>query len=92
MPRHRWTDTREREYSQIQQSHRRHGARADTAEEIADRTVNKARARAGVGAWSPAIPPRIALRWSGAAPTGARRDRAGRRPRAFSHRGGGRPA
>jgi hypothetical protein len=42
-----WSDKRERQYKHIKQGLRRRGEDEDTAEEIAARTVNKERARAG---------------------------------------------
>jgi hypothetical protein len=47
MPRRAWNAKRERQYEQIKASLRRRGESADVAEEIAARTVNKERARAG---------------------------------------------
>jgi hypothetical protein len=46
MPR-AWNDKRERQYEHIKQGLRARGESEDTAEEIAARTVNKERARAG---------------------------------------------
>jgi hypothetical protein len=46
MPR-AWTDKRERQYKHIKEGLRERGEDEDTAEEIAARTVNKERARAG---------------------------------------------
>ena len=46
MPR-AWSDKRERQYEHIKEGLRERGESEDTAEEIAARTVNKARARAG---------------------------------------------
>ncbi|MGB6059410.1 MAG: hypothetical protein WBF71_14220 [Microthrixaceae bacterium] len=46
MPR-AWSDKRERQYEHIKTSARERGEDEDTAEEIAARTVNKERARAG---------------------------------------------
>lgn len=46
MPR-AWSDKRERQYSHIKEGLRDRGEDEDTAEEIAARTVNKERARAG---------------------------------------------
>ena len=46
MPRS-WSDKRERQYEHIKASERERGVGEDTAEEIAARTVNKERARAG---------------------------------------------
>ena len=42
-----WSAKRERQYQHIKGRGRRHGEDEDTAEEIAARTVNKDRARAG---------------------------------------------
>jgi hypothetical protein len=47
MPRRAWTDKRERQYEHIKQGLEKRGEKEDTAEEIAARTVNKERARAG---------------------------------------------
>jgi hypothetical protein len=47
MPRNQWSDKRERQYQHIKQSELKRGEGEDTAEEIAARTVNKERARAG---------------------------------------------
>src|SRR5207302_4220842 len=47
MPQQAWIDKRERQYEHIKQSARERGEDEDTAEEIAARTVNKERARAG---------------------------------------------
>ena len=47
MPRDRWSDKRERQYEHIKAGLERSGRSEDTAEEIAARTVNKERARAG---------------------------------------------
>lgn len=46
MPR-AWSDKRERQYEHIKEGLEERGRDADTAEEIAARTVNKERARAG---------------------------------------------
>lgn len=46
MPR-AWSDKRERQYEHIKNSAQERGEDEDTAEEIAARTVNKERARAG---------------------------------------------
>ena len=43
----KWTDKRERQYEHIKESLKERGKSEDTAEEIAARTVNKERARAG---------------------------------------------
>jgi plasmid stabilization system protein ParE len=47
MPRGRWSDKRERQYDHIREGLLDRGESKDTAEEIAARTVNKERARAG---------------------------------------------
>jgi hypothetical protein len=47
MPQRRWTDKRERQYDHIKGGLLDRGEDEDTAEEIAARTVNKERARAG---------------------------------------------
>jgi hypothetical protein len=47
MPQQAWSDKRERQYDHIKQGLRERGEDEDTAEEIAARTVNKERARAG---------------------------------------------
>jgi plasmid stabilization system protein ParE len=47
MPRGAWSDKRERQYEHIKQGLERSGRSEDQAEEIAARTVNKERARAG---------------------------------------------
>jgi hypothetical protein len=47
MPQRAWTDKRERQYSHIKEGLLDRGEKEDTAEEIAARTVNKERARAG---------------------------------------------
>lgn len=47
MPQTSWSAKRERQYDHIKDSLRRSGRDVDTAEEIAARTVNKERARAG---------------------------------------------
>jgi hypothetical protein len=47
MPRQRWSAKRERQYEHIKAGLREHGRSEETAEEIAARTVNKERARAG---------------------------------------------
>jgi hypothetical protein len=50
MPRPEWSDKRERQYEHIKEGLRERGETEDTAEEIAARTVNKERARAGESA------------------------------------------
>src|SRR6266567_1265572 len=47
MPQQAWTPKRERQYEHIKEGLLEHGRNVDTAEEIAARTVNKERARAG---------------------------------------------
>jgi hypothetical protein len=47
MPQRAWSDKRERQYEHIKDGLRERGETEDTAEEIAARTVNKERARAG---------------------------------------------
>ena len=47
MPRRAWSEKRERQYEHIKQGLEERGEDEDTAEEIAARTVNKERARAG---------------------------------------------
>ena len=47
MPQKAWSAKRERQYKHIKQGLRESGRSEDTAEEIAARTVNKERARAG---------------------------------------------
>ena len=47
MPRGTWSDKRERQYDHIKEGLERSGRSKDRAEEIAARTVNKERARAG---------------------------------------------
>lgn len=47
MPQGSWSDKRERQYDHIKESLRERGEDEDTAQEIAARTVNKERARAG---------------------------------------------
>ena len=47
MPRGPWSRKRERQYEHIKEGLRERGEKEDTAEEIAARTVNKERARAG---------------------------------------------
>jgi len=47
MPQQAWSDKRERQYEHIKDSALERGESEDTAEEIAARTVNKERARAG---------------------------------------------
>ena len=47
MPRQGWSDKRERQYEHVKEGLLERGEREDKAEEIAARTVNKERARAG---------------------------------------------
>jgi hypothetical protein len=47
MPQKAWSKKRERQYEHIKEGLRERGRSEDTAEEIAARTVNKERARAG---------------------------------------------
>jgi hypothetical protein len=47
MPQRAWSDKRERQYEHIKEGLEARGESEDTAEEIAARTVNKERARAG---------------------------------------------
>ena len=47
MPQQAWSDKRERQYEHIKDSLKDRGESEDKAEEIAARTVNKERARAG---------------------------------------------
>jgi len=47
MPQRAWSDKRERQYEHIKEGLLERGEGDDTAEEIAARTVNKERARAG---------------------------------------------
>jgi len=52
MPQRAWSAKRERQYEHIKDSALERGQSEDTAEEIAARTVNKERARAGEAATS----------------------------------------
>ena len=47
MPQRAWSEKRERQFEHIKEGLREQGRSVDTAEEIAARTVNKERARAG---------------------------------------------
>jgi hypothetical protein len=47
MPQRAWNEKRERQYEHIKSGLKKRGETEDTAEEIAARTVNKERARAG---------------------------------------------
>ncbi len=50
MPQRQWSAKRERQYQHVKESRRRGGDSERQAEEVAARTVNKARARAGESA------------------------------------------
>ncbi len=52
MPQEAWSNKRERQYEHIKEGLRERGESVDTAKEIAARTVNKERARAGEAAES----------------------------------------
>jgi hypothetical protein len=52
MPPRAWSEKRERQYEHIKEGLEEHGRSEDLAEEIAARTVNKERARAGEAATS----------------------------------------
>ena len=52
MPQRAWNDKRERQYAHIKEGLLERGEKEGTAEEIAARTVNKERARAGEAAQS----------------------------------------
>src|SRR4051812_49731568 len=52
MPQGAWSKKRERQYEHVKEGLRERGESEDTAEEIAARTVNKERARAGEAATS----------------------------------------
>jgi hypothetical protein len=73
MPRQSWTDKRERQYQHIKSGLKEQGRSEDEAEEIAARTVNKERARAGES--------------EQASPTSVRDISSGRRGGLRSHRG-----
>jgi|ERR687886_2983820 hypothetical protein len=47
MPQQAWSNKRERQYEHVKEGYLERGASEDKAEEIAARTVNKERARAG---------------------------------------------
>jgi hypothetical protein len=47
MPQQAWSDKRERQYEHVKDSERKRGASLKRSKEIAARTVNKERARAG---------------------------------------------
>jgi hypothetical protein len=55
MPQEAWSEKRERQYKHIKASAKKRGVSEDTAEEIAARTVNKERARAGEARTSSAL-------------------------------------
>ncbi|GAB4051744.1 plasmid stabilization protein [Catellatospora paridis] len=55
MPQQAWSDKRERQYKHIKASAEERGKSEDVAEEIAARTVNKERARAGEAKQSSAL-------------------------------------
>ncbi|MEV4418008.1 plasmid stabilization protein [Catellatospora sp. NPDC049609] len=55
MPQQAWSDKRERQYKHIKASAQERGKSEDVAEEIAARTVNKERARAGEAKQSSAL-------------------------------------
>ena len=73
MPQRAWSDKRERQYEHIKEGLEERGENEDTAEEIAARTVNKERARAGEA--------------KEASPTSTRDISSGRRGGLRSHRG-----
>jgi hypothetical protein len=75
MPQRTWSNKRERQYEHIKEGLREQGRSEDTAEEIAARTVNKERARAGEART--------------ASPTSTRDISSGRRGGLRSHRGPG---
>lgn len=75
MPQQSWSAKRERQYEHIKDSLRSRGRKESTAEEIAARTVNKERARAGESAT--------------ASPTSTRDISSGRRGGLRSHSGPG---
>ena len=77
MPQRVWSPKRERQYEHVKDSLLERGAGEDRAEEIAARTVNKARARAGEA--------------RGASRTSLRDISSGRRGGLRSHRGPGGP-
>ncbi|MBB5867865.1 hypothetical protein F4553_001244 [Allocatelliglobosispora scoriae] len=52
MPQQAWSKKRERQYEHIKESAKERGESTETAKEIAARTVNKERARAGEAATS----------------------------------------
>jgi hypothetical protein len=73
MPQRTWNEKRERQYEHIKSSLKERGRSEDEAEEIAARTVNKERARAGEA--------------EEASPTSVRDISSGRRGGLRSHRG-----
>jgi hypothetical protein len=75
MPQRAWNDKRERQYDHTKEGLLDRGEPEDTAEEIAARTVNKERARAGEAEQS--------------SPTSTDDISSGRRGGLRSHRGGG---
>lgn len=75
MPQQTWSQKRERQYQHIKGGLERRGESEDVAEEIAARTVNKERARAGESKES--------------SPTSTRDISSGRRGGLRSHRGAG---
>src|SRR6266508_5413976 len=75
MPQRAWSDKRERQYEHIKRGLEERGRSEDEAEEIAARTVNKERARAGES--------------EEASPTSVRDISSGRRGGMRSHRGPG---
>jgi hypothetical protein len=75
MPQEAWSAKRERQYEHIKEGLEQRGRDADTAEEIAARTVNKERARSGEAMTS--------------SPTSTRDISSGRRGGLRSHRGPG---
>jgi hypothetical protein len=75
MPQRAWSDKRERQYEHVKRGLEERGRSADEAEEIAARTVNKERARAGES--------------EEASPTSVRDISSGRRGGLRSHRGPG---
>ena len=62
MPQRAWNAKRERQYEHIKESLEERGRSEDTAEEIAARTVNKERARAGEARTAAAPPSRTSRR------------------------------
>ena len=66
MPQQAWSNKRERQYEHIKEGLRERGESEDTAEEIAARTVNKERARAGEAGSRAAARPMTSPRAGGA--------------------------